>query len=178
MKINVIGKELKVTEAINNYVEKKMERIEKYFKDDDNVEAEATLEVEREIKTAEILVVVNGKKFRAATEDKDMYAAIDKDMDILEGQIRKAKTKKEKLMREGSIKNIEESLEKQPEIENEILKVAYYDIKPMMPEDAIMVLQSTPTHNFLAFINVETNKVNVLYKLKDGKNYGLVEPEA
>ena len=47
-----------------------------------------------------------------------------------------------------------------------------------MPEDAKLELQARPTHNFLAFINVETNKVNVIYKLKDGKNYGLVEPEA
>ena len=46
------------------------------------------------------------------------------------------------------------------------------------PEDAVLELQSKPTHNFLAFINVETGKVNVVHKLKDGKNYGLVEPEA
>ena len=42
----------------------------------------------------------------------------------------------------------------------------------------MLELQNRPTHIFLPFINVETGKVNVIYKLKDGKNYGLVEPEA
>ena len=64
------------------------------------------------------------------------------------------------------------------EIKNEILKSSFYEIKPLTPEDAMFKLQEYPTHNFLAFINVDTNKVNVIYRLKDGKNYGLVEPEA
>ena len=42
----------------------------------------------------------------------------------------------------------------------------------------MLKLQEMPTHNFLVFINVDTGKVNVIHKLKDGKNYGLVEPEA
>ncbi len=178
MKIKITGKELKITEAINDYVERKMERIDKYFKDVDNAEAEVTLRTERETQIAEVSLVVNGEKYRALTEDKDMYASIDKDMDILEGQIRKAKTKKEKMMRDASLKNVEVETSKTAEVENEIIKTSYYSIKPMLPEDAVMVLQEKPTHNFLAFINVETGKVNVVHKLKDGKNYGLVEPEA
>lgn len=178
MKIKITGKELKITEAINDYVERKMERIDKYFKGIENSEAEVTLRTEREIQIAEISVVVDGEKYRAVTEDKDMYASIDKDIDILEGQIRKSKTKKEKMMRDSSLKNMEVQPSKEIEIENEILKTSYYSIKPMLPEDAVMVLQEQPTHNFLAFINVETGKVNVIHKLKDGKNYGLVEPEA
>ena len=103
MKIRIIGKELKITEAINDYVEKKLDRIDKYFED---AEADVTLKTEKNIQTAEICVLVNGEKFRAVTEDKDLYASIDKDIDILEGQIRKAKTKKEKMMKEASIKTI------------------------------------------------------------------------
>ena len=175
MKIKIIGKELKITEAINDYVEKKLDRIDKYFED---AEADVTLKTEKNEQTAEICIIANGEKYRAVTEDKDMYASIDKDIDILEGQIRKTKTKKEKMMREGSIKNIEVSLEKEPEIVNEIVKTSYYSIKPMLPEDAVLALQEQPTHNFLVFINVETGKVNAVHKLKDGKNYGLVEPEA
>ena len=106
-----------------------------------------------------------------------MYASIDKDIDIIEGQIRKAKTKKEKMLREGSIRTMEVNQEKHTEVENEIIKTSYYEIKPMLPEDAVLKLQEKPTHNFLAFINVETGKVNVVHKLKDGKNFGLVEPE-
>ena len=174
MKIKITGKELKITEAINDYVEKKLDRIDKYF---DEAEAEVTLKTEKAEQIAEIFVSANGEKYRAVTEDKDMYASIDKDIDILEGQIRKAKTKKERMLKDSTLKVLEVE-EKEAEIKNEIIKTSYYEIKPMLPEDAVLKLQEKPTHNFLAFINVETGKVNVVHKLKDGKNYGLVEPEA
>lgn len=175
MKIKIIGKELKITEAINDYVEKKLERIDKYFGE---AEADVTLKTEKNIQKAEICVIANGERYRAVTEDKDMYASIDKDIDILEGQIRKAKTKKEKMMKDASLKTMENSTDPVAEITEEIIKTSYYEIKPITPEDAVLKLQENPTHNFLCFINVETGKVNVIHKLKDGKNYGLVEPEA
>ena len=173
--LTITDKELKTTDAIKDYVEKKLDRIDKYF---ENAEAEVTLRTEKTEQIAEIYVTANGEKYRAVTEDKDMYASIDKDIDILEGQIRKAKTKKEKMMKEASLKDMEVATDKEVEIKNEIIKTSYYEIKPMMPEDAVLKLQEKPSHNFLAFINVETGKVNVVHKLKDGKNYGLVEPEA
>ena len=175
MKIKITGKELKVTEALNDYTEKKLDRIDKYFED---AEANVTLRTEKNAQIAEIYVVAKGEKFRAVTEDKDLYASIDKDIDILEGQIRKAKTKKEKMMKEGSIRNIEVTTDSANEVTNEIIKTSYYEVKPMLPEDAVLKLQKQPSHNFLVFINVETGKVNAIHKLKDGKNYGLVEPEA
>ena len=175
MKIRITGKELKITEAINDYVEKKLDRIDKYFEDS---EADVTLRTEKNTQIAEIYVTANGEKYRAVTEDKDLYASIDKDIDILEGQIRKAKTKKEKMQKDASIKTMEFTQNNKNEIVNEIVKTSYYEIKPMLPEDAMLKLQEQPTHNFLAFINVETGKVNVIHRLKDGKNYGLVEPEA
>ena len=175
MKIKITGKELKITDAINDYVERKLDRIDKYFED---AEAEVTLRTERQEQIAEIYVSANSEKYRAVTEDKDLYASIDKDIDILEGQIRKAKTKRDKMMKDASIKTMETLDENDIEIKDEIIKTSYYEIKPMLPEDAVLKLQEKPTHNFLAFINVETGKVNVIHKLKDGKNYGLVEPEA
>ena len=175
MKIKITGKELKITEAINDYVEKKLDRIDKYF---ENAEAEVTLRTEKNEQIAEIYVVANGEKYRAVTEDKDMYASIDKDIDILEGQIRKMKTKREKMMKDASIKTMDIADEKASEIKDEIIKTSYYEIKPMTPEDAVLKLQEKPSHNFLVFINIETGKVNAVHKLKDGKNYGLVEPEA
>ena len=174
MKIKVTGKELKITEAMNDYVEKKLDRIDKYF---DNAEADVTLRTEKNEQIAEICVIAGGEKYRAVTEDKDMYASIDKDIDILEGQIRKVKTKKEKMLREGSIKNMDLHDDKISEISGEIIKTSYYEIKPTTPEDAVLKLQEKPSHTFITFINVETGKVNVIHKLKDGKNYGLIEPE-
>ena len=175
MKIKITGKELKITEAINDYVEKKLDRIDKYFEES---EADVTLRTEKNEQIAEIYVTAGGEKYRAVTEDKDMYASIDKDIDILEGQIRKAKTRKEKMMKDASLKTMEVVTDKISEIKDEIVKTSYYEIKPITTEDAVLELKSKPTHNFLTFINVETGKVNVVHKLKDGQNYGLVEPEA
>lgn len=175
MEIKVLGKEIKVTEAINEYVEKKLDRIDKYF---ETAEAEVTVRAEKNEQIAEVTISANGENYRAEAEEKDLYASIDKVIDILEGQIRKTKTKKEKMMREGSLKDMNQTSAEKHEIKNEILKYGYYEIKPLAPEDAMLELQERPTHNFLPFINIETNKVCVIYKLKDGKNYGIVEPEA
>lgn len=175
MEIKVLGKGIEVTDAINDYVERKLERIEKYF---ESSSAEVTIRTERNEQIAEVVVDANGDMYRAESEEKDLYASIDKVIDILEGQIRKAKTKKEKMMREGSLKDLNQEMTPKKEITNEILKYGYYEIKPLAPEDAMLELQERPTHIFLPFINIETNKVCVIYKLKDGKNYGIVEPEA
>ena len=175
MEIKVLGKEIKVTEAIKDYVERKLDRVDKYF---ENSSAEVTIRAEKNEQIAEVLVTANGEKYRAEAEEKDLYASIDKVIDILEGQIRKTKTKKEKMMREGFLKDINQNISNEHEIVNEILKYGYYEIKPLAQEDAILKLQERPTHNFLPFIDIETGKVCVIYKLKDGKNYGIVEPEA
>ena len=175
MEIKVFGKGIEVTEAIKDYVEEKLDRVDKYF---ENSSAEVTIRTEKNEQIAEIVVSANSENYRAEAEEKDLYASFDKVIDILEGQIRKAKTKKEKMMKEGSIKEMNQENTSKPQIENEILKYGFYEIKPLSPEDAMLELQERPTHNFLPFINIETNKVCVIYKLKDGKNYGIVEPEA
>lgn len=174
MQIKITGKELKVTEAINDYVERKMERIDKYF---ENAEADVVIKVEKALQIAEIKVSANGEVFRAVTEDKDLYASIDKDIDILEGQIRKSKTKKERMLKDSTLKVLEVETPEH-EVVDEIVKTSYYEIKPMTPEDAKLKLQERPTNTFLTFVNVETGKVNVIHRLKDNKNFGLIEPEA
>ena len=174
MNITISGKDLKATDAIKDYAEKKMERLVKYFGEDFDVNF--TIRTEREEQIAEVSVKAKTDTYRAVTAHKDLYASIDKDIDILEGQIRKTKTRKDKANKEDSIKNFGAEPER-PEVENEIIKTIYYDIKPMTPEDAVLKLQEKPADRFITFVNSETNKVNVLFKMKDNKNYGLVEPE-
>ena len=174
MEIKVTGKELKITDAINDYIERKMDRIEKYF---ENAEAEVIARLEKNTQIAEIKVMANGETYRAITEDKDLYASIDKDIDILEGQIRKYKTKKEKMQKESSLKELN-AQKAVHEVEDEILKVEYYELKPITPEDAKLILEEKPTQMFLTFVNQDSGKVNVIHRLKDGKNFGLIEPEA
>jgi len=173
--ITITGKDVKATEAIRDYVEKKMERIERYF--DNDIDVTVTIKTERTEQIAEMSVKVKQDTYRAVTSHKDMYASIDKDIDILEGQIRKIKTRKDKANKEDTIKTMTNTLDEEMKIEDEIIKTIYYDIKPMTPEDAKLKLQEKPQDRFITFINQETNKVNVLFKLKDNKNYGLLEPE-
>ena len=177
MNIKITGKDLKATEAIKDYIEKKMARLEKYYEGEE-LDVQALIKLERELQIAEISAQVKGDTYRAVAESKDLYASIDEDIDILERQVRKNKTKKEKMNKEDSLKVQTASLEEKASIEDEVIKTTYYEIKPMSIEDAKLKLQERPTANFLPFINVDTNKVNVIYRLKDGKNYGLVEPEA
>ena len=179
MNITITGKDLQATEAIKDYVAKKVERIEKYFADNlEDMEVNVTIRLEKTAQIAEMYVSVKSDVYKAVTEDRDLYASIDKDIDILEGQIRKAKTKKEKMQKDSSIKQIAiDGSEAAHSVENEIIKTMYYEVKPMSAEDAMLKLQERPTSQFITFINVDTNKVNVLFRLKDGKNYGIVEPE-
>ena len=174
MNITISGKDLKATEAIKEYAEKKMERLTKYFGED--FDANLTIKTEKTEQIAEVSIKAKSDTYRAVTAHKDLYASIDKDIDILEGQVRKMKTKKERVNREDSIKNLAMP-EEERVVEGEIIKVIYYDLKPMTAEDAILKLGEKPQDRFVTFINSETNKVNVVFKLKDNKNYGIVEPE-
>ena len=178
MNVKITGKDFETTESIKDYIERKLERLVKYFGDEFDVTA--TIKSEGNEQVAELHVVAEGQVLRAVTAHRDLYASIDKDIDILEGQIRKMKTKKERQNMSDSIRMKESinSIEESNDIEDEIIKTLYYTIKPMAPEDAKLELQGKPKNSFLPFINIETGKVNVIYKLKDNKNYGLVEPEA
>ena len=92
--------------------------------------------------------------------------------------IRKTKTKKDKMNKEDSIKQKEILyINDKHEVEDEVIKTIYYEAKPMSVEDAILKLQEKPQDVFYTFINVDTNKVNVVFRLKNSKNYGIVEPE-
>ena len=90
MNIKIVSKDLTATEAIKDYIGKKLERLVKYFGEDFDVTA--TIKTEGGLQVAEMEVKTPTDRFRATTEHKDLYASIDKDIDILEGQIRKMKT--------------------------------------------------------------------------------------
>ena len=179
MNITITGKELKATEAIKDYAEKKLTRIEKYF-GEENIDVTVTIKKENaSTEIAEMYVSAKGTSYKAVTEDKDLYASIDKDIDILEGQIRKTKAKKEKMMKDSSIKQMNiNGIEEEKPVEDEVIKSISYELKPISVEDAKLKLNERKGNIFYTFVNVDTGKVNVIFKLKDTNNYGLVEPEA
>ena len=171
MNLNITGKDFDLTDAIRNYISEKVSKLTKYIGDD--FDATATLKIEGNEQVAEIRVSFEGEVIKAVTASKDLYSSIDKDIEILEGQIRKSKTKKDKQNMTNTIR-----FQAAQSANGEIIKTIYYSIKPLTAEDAKLILEGDSKNKFLPFINVETNKVNVIYKLKDGKNFGMLEPEA
>lgn len=173
MRITVSGKNMDVTDALRNTVNKKMSKLEKYFNKD--VEVITTVSVERNRHIFEVTIPFNGTILRAEEVTEDMYNSVDKAVDILERQIRKHKTKLEKRHQAGdSIKF--ENIQVLPEDnEPKIVRTKKFAVKPMDEEEAVLQMELIG-HSFYVFRNGETDEVNVVYKRKDG-NYGLIEPE-
>ena len=175
MNLNITGKDFELTDSIKSYITEKVGKLEKYFGSD--FDAVATLKIEGNNQVAEIRVNIASETFKAATASKDLYASVDKDIEILEGQIRKSKTKRDKQNMVETIRMNNSVNSENAEEDGEIIKTIYYSIKPLTAEDAKLVLEGDAKNKFLPFINVETNQVNVIYKLKDGKNFGILEPD-
>jgi len=57
-----------------------------------------------------------------------------------------------------------------------VVKHKTFPVRPMSVEDAIMQMELLG-HDFFAFVNVDTDRTNILYLRKDG-DLGLLEPEA
>ena len=81
MGIKITGKDLKATDAIRDYVEKKCERLQKYSEDE--IDVQVTIRTEGINQVAELSSAINGNIYRAVTENKDLYASIDKNIDII-----------------------------------------------------------------------------------------------
>ena len=176
MKFNIRGDKLKVTDAINNYVESKLSKLNKYFKDDDLL-ANVLLKVRGNSQIIEVTIPTDKFILRSEEEDKDLYAAIDLVTDKLERQIRKNKTRLNRQNNDNKYKefNFDYDIEDdEDDTDNElIVKRKKLDMKPMDEEEAILEMNLLG-HEFFVYKDMNTNNINVLYKRKDG-NYGLIE---
>nr|WP_294680916.1 ribosome-associated translation inhibitor RaiA [uncultured Anaerotignum sp.] len=180
MRYNIIGKNIDVWDKTKEMVEKKMDRIAKLFPE--NTEATITLSLEKQVATVEVTIPMNKRYARAEVQDADMTAAMDKTVDILEGQVVRYKKRMRTKIRNGAdayaaeyaaILVPEEDLDDEPLVKIE--KVKRFDVKPMDAEEAVMEMELVG-HTFFVFRNGETDEVNVVYKRKNG-TYGLIEPE-
>lgn len=178
MNYNIRGERIEVTEALRDYVEKKVGKLEKYFDTPPTSDVSVTLSVTKDVHNVEVMIPMPGLLLRAEERNADMYASIDLVVDKLERQIRKHKTKvNRKFRQEGSIRTL---FKDQPgvngveEDELELVRTKRFALKPMDIEEAILQMNLIG-HNFFVFSNMDTEEVNVVYKRNDGK-YGLIEP--
>ncbi|ETJ16484.1 MULTISPECIES: ribosome hibernation-promoting factor, HPF/YfiA family [Clostridium] len=175
MKVTVIAKNIELTQALKEIVQKKISKLEKYFEVE--VEAKATLSIQKNRQIIEVTIPFNGAILRSEESTDDMYKSIDLVEDKLERQIRKQKTRLSR-KNNGSLKFAalnDSKVESNEDDEGSLVKVKKFGVKPMDSEEAILQMDLLG-HNFFVYQDSESSKVNVVYKRKDG-NYGLLEPE-
>lgn len=180
MNYNIRGEHMEVTDALRDYVEKKLSRLEKYFNAPLQSNVHVKLSVVRDLHHVEVNIPFPGGLLRAEVRNNDMYAAIDLVIDKLEGQIRKHKTKVNRKFRQIGKELFKDNLDnsaaraREEEEELELVRTKQFTLKPMDVEEAILQMNMIG-HSFFVFANMDTEKVNVVYRRNDGK-YGLIEP--
>lgn len=91
MQLNLTGHHVDLTSSMRDYVNNKMERLERHF--DIVQDIHVVLSVEKLRHKAEATLHVNGGSVFADAVEEDMYAAIDALTDKLDRQVRKHKEK-------------------------------------------------------------------------------------
>ena len=174
MKYNIRGDKMVVTEAIRDYTEEKLGKLEKYFKDDE-ITANVLTRVRGNSQIVEVTIPTSKFVLRSEEENDDLYAAIDLVSDKLERQIRKNKTRLNRNVKENVKEfNFDYVLEDtEEESKEKIVKRKNIEMKPMDEEEAILEMELLG-HAFFVYKDMDTNNICVLYKRKDG-DYGLIE---
>lgn len=173
MKYNIRGDKMVVTDAIKDYTENKLSRLEKYFKDDD-ITANVLARVRGNNQIVEVTIPTSKFILRSEEENDDLYAAIDLVTDKLERQIRKNKTRLNRNVKENVKEfNFDYEILEDEESKEKVVKRKNIEMKPMDEEEAILEMELLG-HSFFVYKDMDTDKVCVLYKRKDG-DYGLIE---
>ena len=174
MSVNVKGRNIDVTPALREYVEKKITKVTKQFKTVGDISA--VLKVEKGNHIVEITVPASGILLRAQETTKDMYSSIDLVVEKIERQIHKYKTR----LMKRKYSNFAEPAAPAPAAEAEegefqIVKNKRFVMHQMTPEEAILQMNLL-NHDFFVFFDPDLGATNVVYRRKDGK-YGLLSPE-
>lgn len=169
MQVAVRGKNIEITNALRDYVERKVGKLERFV--DIPMNAQVNLYVERGRHIVEVTAALNGLLLRGEEATGDMYASIDLVSEKLEKQVLKYKARFRKRGKENGISEAEAPAE----TDGHVVKTKRFPVKPLTVEEAI-VQMNLLSHDFFVFANAETDRVNVLYRRKDG-DYGLLEPE-
>ncbi|MCF0246570.1 MAG: ribosome-associated translation inhibitor RaiA [Ileibacterium sp.] len=176
MKINIVGKNVSVTKALEDRITKKLSNLDKYFIIDDNDVAKVLLTTYPTKQKIEVTIPTKYAILRAETSDADMYNAIDQVCDKLKDQIRRQKTriynKKSHPLYEAFLDFEEIGT---PLDTDEIVRTKTIVPDKLSLEEAITKMELLG-HSFFIYTDDETNKIAVVYLRRDG-GYGLIETE-
>lgn len=175
MNIIIRGSKITITEAMQNYIEEKISKLEKYLDKPDEIKAKVVVMVNKRLHKIEVTIPLKNFILRAEEEEEDFYAAVDIVTDKLERQIRKNKTKLSAIKTKEITDFIYDDIEELNEEPQHIVKRKKIEVKPMSEEEAIIQMELLG-HQFYLYKDDETNKSALVYKRKDG-NYGIIEAE-
>ncbi len=181
MKFVFTDKKVNIPNYIHNYAEKKVGKLDRYFKED--ATAAITFSIEKDRNQVEVTIRSSGTIFRVSESSSDMRASIDAAVASLERQFRKNKSRLEKRLRQGAFERTVDEAEVASfvpdgpeEGEYKIVRTKTFPIKPMTQEEAILQMNLLG-HSFFAFKNEDADgSFAVVYRRNDG-DYGIIEDE-
>lgn len=177
MKFQFSEKKLSLPQNVIDYAEKKVTKLDRYFRED--AEALVAFSVEKNRNNVELTVHAANTWFRASESTSDMFASIDAAVATIEGQVRRNKTRLARRLRQDAfVRTASEAStfapEEPEEKEFEIIRSKRFPMKPMTREEAILQMNLLE-HSFFAFRDEDSDGAfAVVYKRNDG-GYGLIE---
>ena len=178
MKTIVSGKNVEISGGLGDWLNKKIEKLDKYLSDNIEVQVKLFSQVKQSSNVAEITIPLGGNILRVKETGADMYTCIDKAVDKIIRQIRRHRTKLDKQrLRAGAFEPEMDVAEVVVDDEplHQLVRVKRFALKPMAVEDAIAQMEMLG-HSFFLFLNDETQGACVVYRRDDG-DYGLLSPE-
>lgn len=174
MRIDFQSKNYKPKDTLKDVIDKKIQRLDKYF--DEDVTIKVMMRESKDRETMELTIFLGSAVLRSEVTGETgqtMYDLIDLAIPKLEKQIKKHHTilasKSKKFRQKEIVENIKEEEKKT----SEIVKTKSFELSPMDEIEAMAELEMIG-HSFYVFLNKTSEKVNVIYKRNDG-NYGIIE---
>lgn len=180
MKFVFTDKKINLPNKVHAYAEKKVGKLDRYFKAD--AEAAIVFSVEKGRNNVELTIRSGGTIIRVAESTSDMFATIDAAVSSVERRLRKNKTRLEKRLRQDAftrsvdVEEISSFVPESDEEEYKIVRTKKFPIKPMTVDEAVLQMELVG-HTFFAFKDIDHDgRFCVVYKRNDG-DYGLIEDE-
>ncbi len=177
MEFKVFAKDIQLTPAIHNYIEKRMTKPDKMLKKHEDLVSPADVRIQKEGGIYKVEVTTHFKKFnkivKVEVKDGDLYEAIDDVTDSLERRVRKLKSKIQDHDSQKQFNEAVKDIGEEEDDQSRIKRTKRYDLSMMTSEEALLQAELVG-HNFFVFRNADTNEVNVVY-LRNNGSFGLIE---
>lgn len=171
MKIQITGRHLSITPAIQAYVDEKVSRAQKFFSH--IIWAQVLLSVEKRAHRAEIVLHASKQTFRALGAGENLYAAIDLASDKMESQLRKYKERlKERHKTAPTAVEVAALAAETRPVRFSVIKQV--DMRPMTAEAAALEMDRMGL-NFWMFEDEGSRQINVIFRRLDD-SFGLLQP--